>query len=94
VVVFLSLWGPLYGLIGGLSAGLIGGIDAVFKHYILRIYFWRCGYMPRDYVRFLDYAAERIFLRKVGGGYIFIHRLIMEYFAELDDKSLADDYTD
>jgi hypothetical protein len=32
-------------------------------------------------VDFLDYAAERIFLRKVGGGYIFIHRLLQEYFA-------------
>jgi len=28
----------------------------------------------------LDYAADRIFLQKVGGGYIFIHRMLMEYF--------------
>jgi hypothetical protein len=32
----------------------------------------------------LDYAAGRIFLRKVGGGYIFIHRMLMEYFASLE----------
>jgi hypothetical protein len=32
---------------------------------------------------FLDYAAERVFLRKFGGGYIFTHRLLMEYFATL-----------
>jgi hypothetical protein len=25
-----------------------------------------------------DYAADRIFLRKVGGGYIFIHRMLMD----------------
>jgi hypothetical protein len=31
--------------------------------------------------RFLDYAAERVFLRKVGGGYIFVHRLLLDYFA-------------
>lgn len=24
-----------------------------------------------------------IFLRRVGGGYIFIHRLLMEHFAEM-----------
>jgi hypothetical protein len=40
--------------------------------------------------RFLDYAAERILLRKVGGGYIFVHRLLLEYFALLDAGSSAD----
>lgn len=30
---------------------------------------------------FLDYAAERILLRKVGGGYILLHRLMLDYFA-------------
>jgi hypothetical protein len=32
-------------------------------------------------------CAERIFLRKVGGGYIFIHRLLMEHFAELKQRT-------
>jgi hypothetical protein len=32
-------------------------------------------------------SPERIFLRKVGGGYIFIHRLLMEYFADLYTES-------
>src|SRR5205814_8403011 len=32
----------------------------------------------------LNYAAERILLRKVGGGYIFIHRLLLEYFSTLN----------
>ncbi|HEV2124698.1 MAG TPA: hypothetical protein VGW38_18280 [Chloroflexota bacterium] len=26
---------------------------------------------------------DRIFLQRVGGGYIFVHRLLMEYFASL-----------
>jgi hypothetical protein len=34
-------------------------------------------------VDFLDYATECILLRKVGGGYIFIHRLLQDYFAAL-----------
>jgi hypothetical protein len=32
-------------------------------------------------VEFLDYAVERIFLYKVGGGYRFIHQLLQDYFA-------------
>ena len=34
-------------------------------------------------LRLPAYAAERIFLRKVGG-YIFTHRLLVEYFATLE----------
>ena len=41
--------------------------------------------VPWHYAQFLDYAAEHILLRKVGGGYIFVHRLLLEYFASLDN---------
>ena len=34
-------------------------------------------------VPFLDHCVDLIFLRRVGGGYIFIHRLLMEPFAEM-----------
>jgi len=44
------------------------------------------GSLPRRLVPFLDHAAERIFLRKVGGGYIFIHRMLLDYFAALHAK--------
>jgi hypothetical protein len=46
--------------------------------------------MPWNYPRFLDYAAEQILLRKVGGGYIFVHRLLLEYFASLDTTATPD----
>jgi len=59
---------------------LTGGL-AYLRHYILRFLLWRAGAMPWNYPRFLDYAAEHILLRKVGGGYIFVHRLLLEYFA-------------
>ncbi len=55
-------------------------------HWTTRLLLWCYNYAPLRYVRFLDYAAERIFLRKVGGGYIFIHRMLMEYFASLWDE--------
>jgi len=32
------------------------------------------GTAPWHYVDFLDYAAERLLLHKVGSGYMFIHR--------------------
>jgi hypothetical protein len=51
------------------------------QHFVLRCLLWCAGCIPFNYARFLDYAAERILLRKVGGGYIFIHRLLLEYFA-------------
>ena len=36
-----------------------------------------------------DYATERVFLRKVGGGYIFIHRTLMEHFASMYENETA-----
>jgi hypothetical protein len=64
---------------------MYGGFDVV-KHYTLRLILWRTNAIPWNYAAFLDYAAERIFLRKVGGGYIFVHRLLLEYFAELEQS--------
>ena len=77
--------GLVYGVLGGLCIGLwYGGLD-VIQHYIVRFLLWRAGAMPRDYARFLDYAAEELnFLQKVGGGYIFVHRYLLEYFAAMD----------
>lgn len=62
-----------------------GGL-AVIQHFILRFILHRNGYLPLNIVRFLDYAAERIFLQKVGGGYIFIHRLLRDHFASLNQS--------
>ena len=73
------------GLIGGLLAGLIGGLKGggtpCVKHIVLRLLLAYGGMMPINYIKFLDYAADRILLRKVGGGYMFIHRMLLEYFA-------------
>jgi hypothetical protein len=41
------------------------------------------GSIPWNYARFLDYATDRIFLQKVGGGYIFVHRMLLEHFARM-----------
>jgi hypothetical protein len=72
-------------LFGGLIAFLrFGGMD-VLQHAALRLVLWRSGDAPLDYPRFLDHAAKLIFLQKVGGGYIFMHRLLLEHFASLEN---------
>jgi len=73
--------GVSYGLLSTLLIGLPNGGVACIQHGILRRLLRRTGSIPRHYTHFLNYAAERILLRKVGGGYIFIHRLLLEYFA-------------
>jgi hypothetical protein len=76
------------GLLVGLLVGLIGtfwygGLDLI-QHLTLHLILWRKDYTPGNYARFLDYAAERVFLQKVGGGYIFIHRLLLEHFTQMN----------
>ena len=87
------LWTPWivgvsYGLLGAVLAGMgYGGLD-IIKHYILRLILISQGHTPRNYARFLDYAAKLIFLQKVGGGYRFIHRLLLEHFAAMDETEI------
>jgi DNA-binding XRE family transcriptional regulator/DNA polymerase III delta prime subunit len=59
------------------------GGTAVLEHFLLRWYL-RKSLVPWRYAAFLDYASTRILLRKLGEGYIFIHRLLLEYFAQND----------
>jgi hypothetical protein len=78
--------GLLIGLFIGLPIGLFFGLGATVQHYMLRFWFWRtrCTPPPWRYVAFLDDAVEQLLLRKVGGGYIFRHRFLQEYFASLE----------
>jgi transcriptional regulator with XRE-family HTH domain len=67
----------------GLVTGLLNGGHTCIQHAILRTLLWRCGRAPLDYVHFLDFATQLVLLRKVGGGYMFIHALFQEHFAAL-----------
>lgn len=78
------------GALGALLGGIIGGLSngqAWSRHLTLRLVLFWSGHIPWNYARFLDYATERIFLQKVGGGYIFIHRLLLEHFSSLPKRS-------
>ncbi len=79
------VFGLANGIMFAYAAALLstqGAGFVCFKHLILRLLLWRSGCIPWNYARFLDYAAERIFLQKVGGGYIFVHRTLLEHFAQ------------
>jgi DNA-binding XRE family transcriptional regulator/GTPase SAR1 family protein len=74
------------GIVFALQFAMVRGGIACIEHYILRWYLWRLRSLPWQYVRFLDYATERILLRKVGGGYMFAHRMLLDYFAALSSR--------
>ena len=85
--------GVLCWLIFGLLFGLVLGCarwTVCLKHLVLRLVLWMTRSAPVNYVRFLDHAVERLFLPKVGGGYIFIHRMLLEYFALLAERHRRD----
>jgi hypothetical protein len=66
-----------------LIVGLKFGGIAIILHYFLRLFLARNNLLPWRLVPFLDHCVDLIFLRRVGGGYIFVHRLLMEHFAEM-----------
>src|SRR6266487_1235889 len=76
--------GLLVTLLVVLLIWLLFGLGAILHQQKLLIFLRCLGAIPRNYVQFLDYAAERILMRKVGRGYIFIHRLLLEYFGSLN----------
>lgn len=51
------------------------------RHWFIRILLWHNGCAPFRYVLFLNHAVDRIFLRQVGGAYMFVHSMLMEHFA-------------
>lgn len=63
-----------------------GGIG-ITNHYLIRFLLSKSGKIPTHYVNFLDYARELKLLRRVGSGYIFVHRYLLEHFAEISNES-------
>ena len=58
-----------------------GGIE-ILHHAVLRTLLRLEGNTPPCYTDFLDHVVDLIFLRRVGGSYIFFHQLLHEYFAQ------------
>lgn len=80
-------WGIGIGIAVGVVVALRNGGLACLQHSLLRFLLWRDGLIPWNYPRFLDYAAKHKLLYKVGGGYIFMHRFLFDYFASIETFS-------
>lgn len=81
--------GPVTWLIMGVQGALVGalgfGLFTVLSHSTLRVVLWQSGAAPLRYLRFLDHCVERILLRRIGGGYSFVHIELQRYFAGLEE---------
>jgi hypothetical protein len=84
-VLFAGTVGPALGYL----FWLVNGGFAALQHYMLRCALWQSRTTPARLARFLDYADSRILLRKVGGGYQFIHTRFLDYFANLGLKEAS-----
>ena len=81
----------LYAIMIGLAVGLVFGFftyggKTIMQHYVLRMMLSRENILPyplRDtrLAAYLDDMADRILLRRIGGGWEFIHRYLHDYFA-------------
>jgi eukaryotic-like serine/threonine-protein kinase len=79
--VFLGISGGSY---VGLVSGLVFGGAAFIQYKLLMALLSYNNYFPPDFFGFLEDMANINILRKVGGGYIFVHRWLFEHF--LDEK--------
>ena len=80
------IFGLFYGLIAGLVLGLKYGGVACIQHFNLRQMLHQKGCIPWNYAKFLDFASDRLLMKKVGGGYVFFHRMLLEHFAQMNPK--------
>jgi hypothetical protein len=59
----------------------VGGGKACLQHLSLRIVLRQSG-LPWNFARFLNYCVERRLLLRVGGSYRFLHRELLDHFAQ------------
>jgi tetratricopeptide (TPR) repeat protein len=82
-----SLYGGLtMGMIALLLGGLLfGGLVPIIQHYYVRFLLFASHRLPFRPVTFLNQATQLFLLRRVGGGYKFIHRLVLDHLAKKFD---------
>lgn len=80
-ILYSSLaYGIGFGLPLAVSTALYVGGGVCLQHIVLRLLLLRKKNIPWNLTHFLDYAGDLIFLRRVGSGYLFLHRTLMDYF--------------
>ncbi|MBZ5624708.1 MAG: TIR domain-containing protein [Acidobacteriia bacterium] len=83
---------PWYFFILGATVtwGFLRGGLFCLQHLVIRLQLKARGNAPWRFGAFLDSAAELLLLRKVGGGYVFLHRMLLDHFAALHGGSRAE----
>jgi hypothetical protein len=62
------------------------GIGSVAQHWLTRVFLWRSAVAPLRYGRWLNYVVSlKLLYRTGGGGYVFVHGLMQEYFTQRED---------
>ena len=79
-----AFMGALAGILAAWVAATLYGAGSVVNHFWLLFWLVRLNKIPLRYTIFLDEMANRVLLNKVGGGYMFIHRLLQEHFSEME----------
>lgn len=79
----------LSGLGVGLALGLRWGGTPFVQHVLLRFVLAAKGTAPWRFTPVLDQAVTLALLRRVGNGYIFVHRTLLEHFARRSAPTLA-----
>jgi len=77
---------PAFLLAPGLLGWLFYGGSAAIRHFVIRVLLAWDGDAPLNYASFLDYCCNRILLHRVGNGYQFRHKLLLDYFASSSDR--------
>jgi hypothetical protein len=83
-------FGWSFGLLLLFKSKLVSAGIAAIQNLVLRFILFKDGKIPWNYAQFLDECCDRLFLQKVGGGYIFVHRLLMEHFALLEVEAKSE----
>jgi hypothetical protein len=94
-----ALLGALYGSLGavvgvlvGITVGYLYSGRPLVGYWLARLLLTRAGVVPAKQLAFLDFAVSRMLMHKVGGGYMFAHRLLFEHFAQVavDGRAAAE----
>lgn len=86
LTVVMLVFSAIVAVFGAAVGSLNYGGRSAFQHYLLRLLLWRSGRFPRNITIFLDWAAQRVLVQRVGGGWRFVHRTLQERFAERYDE--------
>ena len=69
-------------VVSSILVWIVTGGLAVWRHYLIRCLLRRTHAFPLNASQFLDDATARILLRRLGGGYRFTHRLLLDSLAD------------